>query len=100
MRDIIIPEYIAKGEKHISRLARREAGRQLKDRILIVVTVAAMIAIWLSCRAIEFGDARKLWPDITLMISTGWIVLFIYAQERPRRGIDHDLYANSDSSFE
>ena len=78
MKEILLPEYIELREKH----PQHNHGRSLHDKVLIWITVAAVILLWISCRAIEFGDARDLWPDITLMLSTAWLTLFIYAQER------------------
>lgn len=80
--EITIPDYIAKREKHQGRSRQKE--RPMKDRILIAITVLAGIGLWLSCKAIEFGDARAILPEVVLIACTAWIIIFIYAQERDR----------------
>lgn len=82
--EILIPDYIIQGKKHLDRQINKEKERPLKDRILIAITVIAGIGLWLSCKAIEFGDARAVLPEVVLIVCTAWIIVFIYAQERDR----------------
>ena len=78
--EITIPDYIILREKHPRRV------RKTKNAILIAITVAAVIGMWLCCRWIEVGDVRNTAaPDIIMMVCVGWVVTFIYAQERGRR---------------
>lgn len=80
-RDISVPAYI-----YEMRHGAKKVGFNRHNAILYAITAFAILLMCVSVMAIEVGDITWIWPDITMILSIEWIVLFIYVNDQPRKG--------------
>ena len=78
-RDISVPAYIYEMRHGVKK------GFNRHNAILYAITAFAILLMCVSVLAIEVGDITWIWPDITMILSIEWIVLFIYVNETKKR---------------
>lgn len=78
-RDISVPAYIYEMRHGAKK------GLNRHNAILYAITAFAILLMCVSVLAIEVGDITWIWPDITMILSIEWIVLFIYVNETKKR---------------
>ena len=78
-RDISVPAYIYEMRHGVKK------GLNRHNAILYAITAFAILLMCVSVMAIEVGDITWIWPDITMILSIEWIVLFIYVNETKKR---------------